>query len=244
MKRNSILIGNNEVEFTVNRSKRRRRTVSLLVHPQQGLVVSAPANTSMARIREIVEDKGGWIVKQMNALAEMEPLVDQRLFLTGEPFLVLGEIKYIKILEDRVRKAFCREHGDNIEVLIPPGLDDETRTLRVRDALGAWYKDLAYEKVVERVDIYAPLLDLYPEEILIRSQKTRWGSCSHKGVLRFNWRIVMAPLELLDYIVVHELCHLQVPNHSPEFWGLVGGIIPDYKERRGRLKKEGLHYDF
>lgn len=233
------------MEFVVNRSRRRKRTVSLVIHPQEGLVISAPANTSMARIREIVQDKGSWIVKQLNNLSDAEGMIRTRRFTSGEPLWLLGSVRYLKIiLKTKGRKIECREEGQNIEVLVPIDLDGDEAAAAIRDALVRWYKEQASRIMQERIDIYAPVLNAFPSQILIREQKTRWGSCSHKGVIRFNWRIIMAPMELVDYIVVHELCHLKIPNHSPEFWQLVGSVVPDYKERRARLRKEGFYYEF
>lgn len=208
-------------------------------------MISAPANTSMARIREIVQDKGGWIIKQMKDLADADGMIRERQFTSGEPLWLLGSVRYMKVIYKAAgRKIECREDGQNIEVLVPLDIAGDEAAAAIRDALVKWYKEQAGPIMQERVEIYAPMLNLYPSQILIREQKTRWGSCSHKGVIRFNWRIIMAPLDLVDYIVVHELSHLKVPNHSPEFWSLVGSHVPDYKARRARLRKEGFYYEF
>lgn len=101
------------------------------------------------------------------------------------------------------------------------------------------YRQAAKEYVPKRVDYYASVLGVSYERIRIAEQKTRWGSCSSKGTLSFNWKLMLAPPKVLDYVVVHELCHIKEMNHSPRFWKLVEEIMPDYKEYRTWLKENG-----
>ncbi len=105
--------------------------------------------------------------------------------------------------------------------------------------LEAPYRQAAKEYIPKRVAYYAELLDVTYATISIRDQKTRWGSCSSKGNLSFSWRLILAPPKVLDYVVVHELCHRKEMNHSPRFWALVESIIPDYKIHRKWLKENG-----
>jgi predicted metal-dependent hydrolase len=112
----------------------------------------------------------------------------------------------------------------------------------VRRALTKWYRRLAGKRLPQRVEIYATRAGVACPPVLIRNQEKRWGSCSSKGELRFNWRIIMAPMSLVDYVVAHEVCHLEVRDHSPTFWRLLGTILPDYEERRARLRVKGRLY--
>ena len=103
-------------------------------------------------------------------------------------------------------------------------------------------KKLARKVFAEKCRFYAEQMDVTYGTISVREQKTRWGSCSAKGNLNFNWKLVLMPEEILDYVVVHELAHRQEMNHSPAFWAVVGRIVPDYKERRKWLKENGARY--
>ena len=110
--------------------------------------------------------------------------------------------------------------------------DDELRALIER-----WYRREAATHLAGRVEHYSPRLDVRPSKVSIRGQRSRWGSCSGKGTVSLNWRLMMVPGELVDYVVVHELCHLRHMDHSPQFWALVGGTIPDYRQRRRRAQR-------
>lgn len=142
-----------------------------------------------------------------------------------------------RVVWSREDKGFILEAGDTT----PQG---------VKKRLEQWYIHLGKQVFPERVSYYYPLISRLAESIgkeiapvnriTIRSQKTRWGSCSSKGNLNFNWRLLMAPAEILDYVVVHELCHLLYLNHSRQFWQAVGNILPDYPKRRSWLKANGM----
>lgn len=115
----------------------------------------------------------------------------------------------------------------------------EKYTPQQREGLERRYRQAAKEYIPRRADYFAQRIGVSYERIRIAEQKTRWGSCSSRGTLSFNWKLMLAPPKVLDYVVVHELCHLIEMNHSPRFWKLVEEIIPDYKEYRKWLKENG-----
>ena len=110
---------------------------------------------------------------------------------------------------------------------------------RVRAAFEAWYRERTALKLPPRVERIASLLGVRPKAILVRDQRSRWASCAADGTLRFNWRAVMAPPAVLDYLVAHELAHLRVRGHTPEYWAVVAQAAPDYRLRRERLREVG-----
>lgn len=103
-------------------------------------------------------------------------------------------------------------------------------------------KEQAREVLTKRTDYYKEILKVDYQRIRIGDQKTRWGSCSSRGTISYNWHLVLMPERIMDYVVVHELCHLVEMNHSPAFWKKVSEILPDYEERRKWLKENGGHY--
>jgi predicted metal-dependent hydrolase len=109
----------------------------------------------------------------------------------------------------------------------------------LRCALETWYRNQARGKINERIAYYQDKIGRAPGRVFIKDQKRRWGSCSARGNLNFNWRMVMAPEKVLDYVVVHELCHLIELNHSKAFWDALASILPDYKEQEEWLKNYG-----
>ena len=111
----------------------------------------------------------------------------------------------------------------------------------VKRALLNWYINRGKEKIPERVLLYACQIGTWPQRVEIKSHKTRWGSCSQDGTIRFNWKIIMATITVLDYVIVHELCHLIHPHHSPKFWQKVQTVIPDFMTRRNKLKAYSFH---
>jgi len=131
--------------------------------------------------------------------------------------------------------------GTWLSVRLPTGDASEQRAAIV-NAIEGWYRERAEAIFSERVGIFAPLIDVRPKKIVVRGQKTRWGSCGKDGTLYLNWHLVMAPLPVLDYLVVHELCHLRQPGHGRRFWSLVGGVLADYRARRAELRKDGWRY--
>lgn len=120
--------------------------------------------------------------------------------------------------------------------------EHKTEKIRISETKRQVYIDKARKIFLERVNYYALIMGISVGRIVIREQKTRWGSCSSKGNLNFNWKLILMPQEILDYVVVHELAHRFEMNHSPKFWNIVEGIMPDYKVRRKWLKENGNKY--
>ena len=137
---------------------------------------------------------------------------------------------------------FVEGHRDWIEVRLRAGARIMAERPSYTDRERAEGRNQAAEVITARCRYYAPVMGVSYGTVTIREQKTRWGSCSTKGNLNFNWKLVLMPLEILDYVVVHELAHRIQMNHSAAFWAEVGKILPDYKERRQWLKVNGQKY--
>jgi predicted metal-dependent hydrolase len=152
----------------------------------------------------------------------------------------LGEPLPLRVCEDGGRGVQAVD--GEIVVHVRAHLSDAVREGETRRRLEAWYRREAGRVFAERVRYFAPALRVEPSRVLVRSQKTRWGSCGADGALRFNWTVVMAPLAVIDYLVVHELCHLRQNGHGKRFWGLVAAVLPDYVWRRRLLRREGGAY--
>jgi predicted metal-dependent hydrolase len=234
--RGQVRFGATPIAYTVKRSHRRRKTVAITVDARAGVLVTAPIGVSRVRIEEILMKRAPWIVRRTSAIAAAP---EQRRFVSGESLPYLGrEVHLIATPADvqRVRINVSGETFDTFHVSVPAALEGETRRRSIESALTRWYKARAVEHLKSRVQHWATLGGSAPQRVLIRSQRRRWGSCAADGTLRFNWRLVLAPPSLIDYVVVHELSHLRVPNHSAMFWAEVARLMPDYAARRARLR--------
>lgn len=205
----------------------RRKTLSLIVESDGTLTVRAPLRMKEADIRRFIEAKADWI-KQKQARAQEEAL-PSRQYVDGETFLYLGREILLRIIPNG-RPALVMDRVFKL-----------TRSARpqAESCFEAWYKKQARAVLSERVEYFAKLHGFRVGKIRISSARTRWGSCSSKETLSFTWRLVMAPLEVIDYVVVHELCHLNEMNHSRTFWARVEAILPNYKACRKWLKDNG-----
>jgi predicted metal-dependent hydrolase len=178
-------------------------------------------------IQKFIEEKKDWIKrKQVKVLEDARP---PRQYVEGETFLYLGKEIPLRIVRDQ-KTALVIDGVFKLTTSAQPQAESHFE---------AWYKEQARRVLTERAIFFAHSHNIKPGKIRISSAKTRWGSCSPKKTLSFTWRLVMAPLEIIDYVVVHELCHLEEMNHSKAFWARVEAILPDYKVRRQWLKNNG-----
>ncbi len=236
-----IAFGSTVVRYTIVRSPRRKKTVEIEVDGKRHLRVAAPGSATAERIERLMHQRSRWIVTRLSSNG-VRPVEHE--FVNGETFLYLGRQARLRITEtSRPGPAQAKLARGRLEVRVAASKSPAMRRRRVRAALERWYRERAEVKLHERVALYAAKLGLGPSAVVVRDQTKRWGSCSTDGVLRFNWRIVMAPMSLVDYVVVHELCHLTgLRPHDTRFWVAVSVVMPDYELRRGLLRREGGRY--
>ena len=236
-----VPFGTSVIDFRVERSPR-RKTVTIAVDANE-VVLKAPTETSAEQLRDVVRSRGPWILQRIAQFEELGPAPAPMEFVTGETCAYLGRHYRLKI--DRIRgipKPHAVLRGAFLVVQVERELGADKRRDHVERTVTAWYRKQAGRRLPERVKLYAARAGLDFPPVLIRNQEKRWGSCSSTGELRFNWRIIMAPLSLVDYVVAHEVCHLKVRDHSAAFWKLLGTVMPDYEARRNRLRVEGLMF--
>jgi predicted metal-dependent hydrolase len=206
----------------------RRRTIALIVQKDGSLVVRAPLQAPEKFIREFVASKADWVRKQKVRAQKIARAV-AHAYVDGEKFLYLGQSYPLKIVSPR-RTALTLGTGFELSRSALP---------RAEAAFVRWYKRRAAELLSERVRLLAAKYGYRPSKVRITSARTRWGSCSPQGTLSFTWRLVMAPAAVIDYVVIHELVHLEIKNHSPKFWGRLGERLPEYKTHVAWLRKNG-----
>jgi predicted metal-dependent hydrolase len=231
------------IEYRLTRSAKRKKTVQLFVRASGEVEVLAPVLFSLRVIEGFIQRKAEWILGRIKALKERESQ-RQKDLSQGTGFLYLGRT-YPFLLRDS-KEAWGRIHFDDAgwTIDVPEGTGKISRAEYARRFLEKWYKVRAKIVLDERVAFYAGKIGEFPKEVHIRSPKRLWGSCHPvKRVLHFNWKIIMAPIEVVDYVVVHELSHLKVADHSRRFWAMVEKFYPSYKNYKGWLKLNAHRFD-
>lgn len=232
-----IKVGDRAIEYRIRRSRQRRKTYQVSIVSGE-VVVAVPYSTTNGQAEEMVRLKARWILSKLDA-APVKP--EAPAFLSGEklPFRGADLTLWVQgVVSTATGLPEVTRERRRLKVSVPPDLDDATRGQQVEAALMTWYAHRAGEQINEHLARWLPALgNGTVPTVRIRNQKRRWGSCSHTGNLRFNWRLAMLEPALTEYVVVHELCHLTHMNHSSEFWALVAQHLPDVQERRRRLRE-------
>ena len=234
----NLKIGSTVISYSIKRSFR-AKYVNISVGVD-GVQVVAPVSMDDSEIIPLVEKKREWIFKKFESYRQLAQIRLEREFVSGEKLLFMGNDYPLKVIEDEGRFTSVNLTEGQFLVYINKHIPLEMRREAIRRKLEQWYISKAKKIIHERLELFANKIGVKINTVRYKNQKTRWGSCSQKGNLNFNWKLVMAPMYIVDYVVVHELCHLIQMNHSKKFWQQVGSWIPDYKERRKWLKENGI----
>lgn len=234
-----IKAGSKVIEYKTIRTK--RKTIGICVSPEKGVLIRVPQGISNRKIKEVVFKKSNWILAKLEEMSKIMPPPDPLKFVTGEKVLYLGKYYELRIQSNYDKKRVIIEFNKiYFNIFVKKYIEEGERRSHIKDSLIRWYRKQAGIKINNSIKKYIKYIGKEPENVRIKKQKRIWGSCSSRGNLNFNWKLIMAPLPVIDYIVVHELAHLIHPDHSRNFWNLVEKIIPDYKERQEWLKINGL----
>ncbi|MCP3137785.1 M48 family metallopeptidase [Pyxidicoccus xibeiensis] len=239
LERSEVRWGNTRIPYGIRRSGR-RTTVALTVSPPGQVLLTAPRDTPLERLDAVVHAKAKWIASRLRAVRPPEPMPGPREFVGGESFLYLGRQYRLEVRAGGEDTGVRLGRG-RLQVQVPGGRTGQARSDAVREALVGWYRAHALARLAERTAWWARRARMPEPRVLIREQEKRWGSCS-RGVVRFNWRIIQAPMRLVDYVVAHEVVHLLHDAHGREFWAALGRLLPDYEARRARLLAEGPRF--
>ena len=224
--RTPALTSEREIPYTIRRSDRARRA-SVSVDPDRGVEVVLPRRSPERQAARVVAELGPWIERRLAAQARARDAVH------GPP----GTVPYLGVPLALVPEpGRMRVHRRGDALLVP---EDEPGP-----ALERWYRRAARDEIAPRAQEAAAAVGARVTALTIRGQRTRWGSCSPSGALSFNWRLLLAPEPVLDYVVVHEACHLKVADHSPRFWSLLERHCPDWRDHARWLRLNGSALTF
>ncbi|MDF9408821.1 M48 family metallopeptidase [Pelotomaculum isophthalicicum JI] len=210
-----------------------RKTLEIAVHPDGSVVIKAPLGTEYEEVRKIIVKRARWIKRQLDYFAQFNPRTPQRQYIGGETHLYLGRQYRLKIVT-----------GDKDEIKLTKGyfrvtVKENPAYEKVKKLLEDWYLEKAADKFGESFERCWPHFGkhfLSKPRIRIRRMKKRWGSLSKNGTLTLNADLIRAPKECIDYVVTHELCHLQYHDHSPAFYQLLEKIMPDWEKRKHKME--------
>jgi predicted metal-dependent hydrolase len=215
------------------RPSRRRRSLALMLRPDGSLTVAAPAGAPLALIHAFVASRRVWIESKRALLAQA---AGTRLTLAdGVPLPFLDHRLTLRVLP--TGRSACERHGDELRVRL-------ASASVLPAVVERWYRQAAAAHAHARLSELAPRVGRAPARLAIRAQRSRWGSCSSRGTVNLNWRLMQMPAAVFDYVLVHELCHLLVPNHSPRFWREVARVLPDFDVQRAALHRLGRRLVF
>ncbi len=210
-----------DFDYTVRRSDRARR-VRVTVDAARGVQVVLPRRAGSREAAAAVAELRTWIERRVAELERTQATIAAR----GDAVPYLDET--LQLIPQRGR---TRVHRTGDQLLVPDG--------DYRPALERWYRRAARAEIAPRLDLAAAAVGCPYVSLTIRAQRTRWASCSPGGAMSFNWRLLLAPERVLDYVVWHEACHLEVMDHSPRFWALLARHCPDYREQARWLRRHG-----
>ena len=231
----AITWGGTRLTYAIRRSARRKKTVAVTVDPGGGVLLLAPEEFSSSRLDAVVKRKAPWIVRRLRGMESNGAPPSPREFVSGESVLYLGRHYRLKVNPGETGDAKLR--GGWLHVPAPAGAGKRDH---VRAALISWLRRHAAERLPERVETWRSKAGVEMPRVVIADQQKRWGSCDRSGTIRLNWRIIQAPMRLVDYVVVHELVHLRHRGHGRDYWQALGWIMPDYEGRREDLRQRGV----
>ena len=220
------------IDYSVVRTNRRKTaSVNILFDK---VIVTVPKKLSNQQIQQIVFEKRKWIINKLNSNKNKSKHANEKRFRDGEFFTYLGRRYGLKIKKNSSKNVKLIK--GKLVVFYPLKKNKPASEMNVRLCLVEWYKKNAQRILEHKTYQYAKLFSVQPKRISIKDYRSRWGSCNSTGNISFNWRIIIAPSKIIDYLVVHELAHIIHHNHSSKYWKLVNFIYPDYKECRSWLK--------
>jgi len=216
-----------EIKYEIRYSE--RKTIGITVERDRSVVVCAPFGTRPDIIGKLIEKKRVWLNKKINGINKFPEKKSYKEFVSGESLIYLGSIYKLKVVSD----DFDGVKFDNCFSISIHNRNKANMLLK------EFYQSGAKEILVPRIKRFAENLGVKHSKILITDSKYRWGSCTPKGNITFNWRIIKAPVNVIDYIIVHELAHLLESNHTATFWNIVSVQLPQYKKAKEWLKENG-----
>lgn len=237
-----IKYGDMEINYSINRTS--RKTIGIVVEPDGKVVIKAPLDLAQQKILDTVYNKRKWIAEKLKLTEEIKkPIPLKHELVSGEKILLKNRLIRLKIHPYANKRSKLTYAFKTLHIYVDETLSQKEREKEIKRVLINWYKEKALSIITKRINKYLDLIDFKPQEIKIRDQKIRWGSCTKERQLIFNWRIVMAPISAIDYVIIHELCHMKEPMHSVKFWAMLKSYYPHFRKWKEWLRINGPSLD-
>ena len=217
----------------------KRKTIGMSVGPD-GLEVRAPRWATVASVEAVLHEKSAWILRKLQESQERQKQMRHTIieWRDGATLPFLGEQWVVRL--DPEHQCLPTSHENATPKCLHIALSLHAQPGQIRDAVQAWLMQQAKLNFTQRLDHFAPQLGVQWKRLSLSNASSRWGTASADGNIRLNWRLIHFKQDVIDYVVVHELSHLRVMNHSPQFWETVCSLVPDYQQRRHALNEEVL----
>ncbi len=235
MQKHSVKIDDKTIDYTLKRKERKRLRINVL--PDLSVEVIAPTSIPLEDVFYKVRKRAFWILKQRRYFEQFHPIEPEKEYVSGETHKYLGRQYRLKAVEST--KNNVKLKGKYFYVYVK----DKSDSGKVEELLYRWYRKKAKKKFAEIIEEYLPKLKKYgisEPTLTVRKMKSRWGSCNSKSKrIILNLELIKTPSHCVEYVIMHELCHLKYPNHTKAFYNFLSMVMPDWKERKQRLEKAG-----
>ena len=240
----SYQYGNRTIDYILIKSKR-RKTSEVIVDKDE-ITIRAPFDKSNSEIEKILADKIRWILKKQKEDEHNFQEINKSTFLPGSTLPYLGKNYIIKIVSDKEK----RNHQNSVELVnddvlifvdnIEEYMDKELLNNKIRNLYNKWLNQKAKEIFIIKINKYSKIIGVFsPQKIVLKNLKNRWGSVTKKDIINLNRNLIKAPDDIIDYIIIHELCHLKIQGHSHHFWSFLKQFVPDYQKKINWLDING-----
>ncbi|MCK5609761.1 M48 family metallopeptidase [Candidatus Pacearchaeota archaeon] len=235
----NVQLNHQGFDLSVRRSMRARR-LRLQINSNGEFQLVIPWLTTQRAVDRFLKENQSWIDRQITSIEKQKAKRPTVQYGTGDLFYYFGEKVKLAVQPSDRKRSNLRVQEDQMVISLYRHVGKKDGKIAVKKVIEQFYRKKAEEVIHDRLQFFNEHYQFRYNRVTLRNQKTRWGSCSSRGNLNFNWRLIMAPIEVIDYVVAHELCHLKEMNHSSRYWALVEQAIPDYKKYRKWLKDN--HY--
>jgi predicted metal-dependent hydrolase len=239
--RSTVQFGTAVIPFEVRRSANRSQVSLVIQAGQRGVMIYAPEDAPLDRLAAVVRQRGAWAVAKLRQVEVTERPGQPKEFVSGEGFAYLGRSFRLAIHVARGPQRARMDRGWLV-VKVPADVGERARRSAVRATVVTWFRERAAARLPERLERFTRKLGLPAPRLLLRDQARRWGSCNEKGEVRLNWRIVQAPMVLVDYVAAHEAVHLVHKDHTRAYWAELARLVPDVERCRAELRRRGAGY--